>query len=55
VALQEAPERPERPERSERPRRERSDRRHGDEEVFNYKETGKATTSLGDLLKDVKL
>ena len=54
-ALQEAPERPERPERSERPRRERGDRRHGDEEVFNYKETGKATTSLGDLLKNVKL
>lgn len=54
-ALQEAPERPERPERSERPRRERGERRHGDEEVFNYKETGKATTSLGDLLKNVKL
>ena len=55
-ALQEGPARSERaprgdrPERSDRPRRERRD-----EEVFNYKETGKATTSLGDLLKGVKL
>ena len=51
-ALQEAPERPERAPRSDRPRRERRER---DEEVFSYKETGKATTSLGDLLKGVKL
>ena len=49
-ALQEAPARAERAPRSDRPRRERRD-----EEVFNYKETGKATTSLGDLLKGVKL
>ena len=57
-ALTEAPERPERPERgekSDRPRRERGERRHNDEEVFNYKETGKATTSLGDMLKNIKL
>ena len=49
-ALQEAPARPERAPRADRPRRDRRD-----EEVFNYKETGKATTSLGDLLKGVKL
>ncbi|MBP5153795.1 MAG: S1 RNA-binding domain-containing protein [Lachnospiraceae bacterium] len=45
-------ERPERGERGERrERRERRDR----EEVFNYKETGKASTNLGDLLAGIKL
>ena len=45
-------ERPERGERGERrERRERRDR----EEVFNYKETGKATTSLADLLNGIDL
>ncbi|MDD6212347.1 MAG: S1 RNA-binding domain-containing protein [Clostridiales bacterium] len=47
-ALQKAPERPERPERAERPARE-------EKETFNYKETGKASTNLGDLLKGIKL
>ena len=51
-ALQEAPARQERAPRTDRPRRERRER---EEEVFSYKETGKATTSLGDLLKGVKL
>ena len=45
-------ERPERGERGERrERRERRDR----EEVFKYKETGKASTNLGDLLAGIKL
>lgn len=56
-ALQEAPARSDRAPRgnNDRPRRDRGDRRDRDEEVFSYKETGKATTSLGDLLKGVKL
>ena len=61
-ALEEAPARPqrERRERREGDRPERGDRgsrgeRREREEVFNYKETRKATTSLGDLLSDIKL
>ncbi len=56
-ALKEAPARAEKSDRPERaPRSDRGPRRERkDEEVFNYKETGKATTSLGDLLKGVKL
>lgn len=37
--------------RDSRPRRDRREK----EEVFNYKETGKASTSLGDLLSGLKL
>ena len=47
----------ERRERSDRPegeRRERRDRRDRDEAV-NYNDNGKATTSLGDLLSNIKL
>ncbi len=59
--------RPERGERGERaPRRDRGERpergergerreRREKEEVFNYKETGKASTSLGDLLNGLNL
>ncbi len=55
-ALEEAPARKdraprERREGDDRPRRDRRER----EEVFNYKETGKASTSVGDLLKGLKL
>ena len=55
-ALEEAPARRERAPRErregdDRPRRDRRER----EEVFNYKETGKASTSVGDLLKGLKL
>ena len=55
-ALEEAPARRERAPRErkegeDRPRRERREK----EEVFNYKETGKASTSVGDLLKGIKL
>ena len=55
-ALEEAPARRERAPRErkegeDRPRRDRREK----EEVFNYKETGKATTSVGDLLKGIKL
>ena len=55
-ALEEAPARRERAPRErkegeDRPRRERREK----EEVFNYKETGKASTSVGDLLKGLKL
>ena len=58
-ALEEAPARRERAPREhregegreDRPRRDRRER----EEVFNYKETGKASTSVGDLLKNIKL
>ncbi len=55
-ALEEAPARKERAPRErregdDRPRRDRRER----EEVFNYKETGKASTSVGDLLKGLKL
>ncbi|MBO4290254.1 MAG: S1 RNA-binding domain-containing protein [Lachnospiraceae bacterium] len=63
-ALEEAPAREKR-ERPERERRERSDRPEGErrerrerrdrEESFNYTESGKATTSLGDLLSNIKL
>ena len=54
-ALEEAPARKERAPRErregdDRPRRDRRER----EEVFNYKETGKASTSVGDLLKGLK-
>lgn len=57
-ALEEAParEQRERREPKEGERRERAPReRREKEEVFNYKETGKASTSLGDLLKGIKL
>ncbi len=64
-ALEEAPARKERKPREDRPARgdrperdgERRERRpRGDrEEVFNYKETGKATTSLADLLNGLDL
>ena len=55
-ALEEAPARKERAPRErregdDRPRRDRREK----EEVFNYKETGKASTSVGDLLKGLKL
>ena len=55
-ALEEAPARRERAPRErkegeDRPRRDRREK----EEVFNYKETGKASTSVGDLLKGIKL
>ncbi len=55
-ALEEAPAREERKPRErkegeDRPRRERREK----EEVFNYKETGKASTSLGDMLKGINL
>ena len=55
-ALEEAPARRERAPRErkegeDRPRRDRREK----EEVFNYKETGKASTSVGDLLKGLKL
>ena len=60
-ALEEAPARKERAPRADRPEREpregereRRPRRER-EEVFNYKETGKASTSLGDLLSGIKL
>ena len=56
TALEEAPARRERAPRErkegeDRPRRDRREK----EEVFNYKETGKASTSVGDLLKGLKL
>jgi predicted RNA-binding protein with RPS1 domain len=69
-ALEEAPARKERKpreDRPDRPARERGDRPERDgerrerrprgdkEEVFNYKETGKATTSLADLLNGLDL
>lgn len=60
-ALEEAPARKERAPRGDRPEREGRDgeRRPRDrrdkEEVFNYKETGKASTSLGDILSGIKL
>ena len=60
-ALEEAPARKERKPREDRPERESRDgerrprERREKEEVFNYKETGKATTSLGDLLNNIKL
>ena len=47
-------ERSDRPERPEGERRERRDRRDR-EESFNYNDNGKATTSLGDLLSNIKL
>ena len=63
-ALEEAPAR-ERKERPERERRERSDRPEGErrerrdrrdrDEAVNYNDNGKATTSLGDLLSNIKL
>ena len=50
-ALSEAPEREKREPRPERePRISKEER-----DMYNYKETGKATTSLKDLLKDIKL
>ena len=50
------PARGDRPERGERDGERRERRPRGDkEEVFNYKETGKATTSLGDLLNGLDL
>jgi small subunit ribosomal protein S1 len=50
-ALTEAPEREKREPRPERePRFSKEER-----DMYNYKETGKATTSLKDLLKDIKL
>jgi len=66
-ALEEAPARKERAPRADRPERENREGREGrdgerrprerreKEEVFNYKETGKATTSLGDILNNIKL
>ena len=65
-ALEEAPARKERAPRENRPERENREPREGREgraprerrereEVFNYKETGKATTSLGDLLNGIDL
>ena len=60
-ALEEAPARKERAPRGDRPEREpregerRPRERREREEVFNYKESGKATTSLGDLLSGIKL
>ena len=63
-ALEEAPARKERKPREDRPAREpkeggererRPRERREKEEVFNYKETGKATTSLASLLNDIKL
>jgi len=60
-ALEEAPARKERAPRGDRSEREPRDgerrprERREREEVFNYKETGKATTSLGDLLSGIKL
>lgn len=58
-ALEEAPARKERAPRGDRPEREGGERRPRDrrdkEEVFNYKENGKASTSLGDLLSGIKL
>ncbi len=62
-ALEEAPARKERAPRENRPERENREPREGRaprerrerEEVFNYKETGKATTSLGDLLNGINL
>lgn len=51
-ALTEAPERKE--QREPRPDREPRFSKE-DREMYNYKETGKATTSLKDLLKDIKL
>ena len=48
----EAPERKE--QREPRPDREPRFSKE-DREMYNYKETGKATTSLKDLLKDIKL
>ena len=60
-ALEEAPARKERAPRTDRPEREgregerRPRERREKEEVFNYKETGKASTSLADLLGDIKL
>lgn len=50
------PDRPARPDRPERDGERRERRPRGDrEEVFNYKETGKATTSLADLLNGIDL
>ncbi len=49
-ALQEAPARSDRPSRGYRDRRDRDEK-----DTFKYKETGKATTNLGDLLKNVKI
>ena len=60
-ALEEAPARKERAPRGDRPEREGRDgerrprERRDKEEVFNYKETGKASTSLGDILSGIKL
>ena len=45
----------ERPERGDRPERGERRERREKEEVFNYKETGKASTSLGDLLSSLNL
>ena len=50
------PDRPARPDRPEHDGERRERRPRGDrEEVFNYKETGKATTSLADLLNGLDL
>lgn len=64
-ALEEAPARERRSDRPERERRERSDRPEGErrerrdrrdrDEAVNYNDNGKATTSLGDLLSNIKL
>ncbi len=55
-ALEEAPARKERDPKDQKDRKDRAPReRKEKEEVFNYKETGKATTSLGDLLSGLKL
>ncbi len=64
-ALEEAPAREKRSDRPERERRERSDRPEGErrerrdrrdrDEAVNYNDNGKATTSLGDLLSNIKL
>ena len=60
-ALEEAPARKERAPRGDRPEREPRDgerrprERREKEEVFNYKETGKASTSLGNLLSGIQL
>ena len=50
------PDHPARPDRPEHDGERRERRPRGDrEEVFNYKETGKATTSLADLLNGIDL
>ena len=54
-ALEEAPKRPERPERSDRPEREDRPRGRRKEESVEYTEKEKASTSLADLLSDIKL